>query len=177
MNNKLRWLVFLGLGVFMVTQSAQAQAGRQARQSDPALKLTEEQSLKIREMRLAFREELLPLRMNMEKARLSMEGLVLKKADRKQIDAKRDEIYALQKDLDTKFLDHRDRIRGILTEEQRAAFDKRGGMGMGRGMGMGAGRQGRMRMNTGRMGRGMGRGRGLGARMGAGFACPMFRGR
>ncbi|MHB8095195.1 MAG: hypothetical protein ACYDH0_09655, partial [Candidatus Aminicenantales bacterium] len=92
----------------------------------------------------------------------------------------RDEIYALQKELDGKRLDHRAKIREILTEEQRAAFDKRGGMGMGRGMGMGHNRQGRMRMNTGRMGRGMGRGMGAGAGMGAGmgqgFSCP-FRGR
>jgi len=173
MNNKLRWLVFLGLGIFMVAQSAQAQAGRQARRSDPALKLSEEQSLKLREMRLAFREELLPLRMNMEKARLNLEGLMLKNADRKQIDAARDEIYALQKQLDGKRLDHRAQIRGILTEEQRAAFDKTGVLGLGRGMGMrmGAGRQGRMAMNAGRMARGMGR-MGLGAGRGARLACP-----
>jgi Spy/CpxP family protein refolding chaperone len=160
MNTKLRWLVFLSLGVLMVAQAAQAQAGRSGKRFDPALKLTEEQSLKIREMRLAFREELLPLRMNMEKARLNLEGLILKNADRKQIDAKRDEIYALEKELDGKKLDHRSQIRGILTEEQRVIFDRSGGLGMGRGMGAGHNRQGRMRMNTGRMGRGMGRGMG-----------------
>ncbi len=153
--------------------------------------LTEEQLIKIQELRLAFQEELLPLRSQLQTGYLGLDLMEAKAEDQKKIDAKIAELTELEMELENRFLAHDQKIRELLTDEQKVLFDRWGGLGMGYGPGWGGGRgYGRgaaWDRGYGRGGawdRGYGRGvrwdrgygRGAGWARGAGRFCPMGRG-
>jgi len=131
----------------------------------PGMDLTSEQIDKIQDLRLQFQKETISLRMELQAGFLEMRSLVYKNAGQDRVDAARNEIYLLQEEMETRFQDHQEDIKVILTDEQTAIFERWGGLGLGASNGMGYG-------FAGGYGRGFGRGRGagFGGGRGAGFA-------
>jgi len=187
--------VFLSLGLILAIAAAgEAQMNRPGAWSYPDLGLTDEQLDKIQEIRLAFQQEILPLRMNWQKMQLSLDALMQKGAGQSQIDAQIEALNKVEMELEKKYLEHRTQIRSLLTEEQRVIFDRFGGLGLGQGWGWGTNPRWGMRFGMGRglgpawgpgMGPGfrsawgpgmrLGSGRGWGRGMGRGYFCPWFR--
>jgi len=174
-------LLTLGL-FFAIVASGQAQFRRPGAWGYPDLGLTDEQLDQIQEFRLAFQEEILPLRMKWQKTQLGLETLMRKCAEQSQIDAQVEALNKVEMELEKKSLDHRTQIRNLLTEEQRIIFDRFGGLGMGPGWGRGLNPRWGMGPGMGSgfgpacgpgMGPGFGGGRGRG--MGRGYFCPWFR--
>jgi Spy/CpxP family protein refolding chaperone len=186
-------LVLLSLGLILAIAAAgEAQTRRPIEWSNPDLGLTDEQLAKIQEIRIAFQQEILPLRMNWQKIQLSLDTLMRKDADQSQIDARIEALSEVELELEKKYLDHRAQIRELLTQEQRVIFDRFGGLGLGWGWGtnprwgmrFGMGRSfgssrglgmGRGFRSAWSPGMGLGFGRGLGRGMGRGYFCPWFR--
>jgi hypothetical protein len=188
-------LILLSLGLILViAATGEAQTRRPIEWSYPDLALTDEQLAKIQETRIAFQQEILPLRMNWQKIQLSLDTLTRKGADQSQIDAQIKALNEVEMELEKKYLDHRAQIRELLTEDQRVIFDRFGGLGLGQGWGWGTNPRRGMRFGMGRglspswgpgMGRGfrsawgpgmnLGFGRGWGRGMGRGYFCPWFR--
>lgn len=141
------------------------------------LDLTEEQINKIQEMRLDFQKEILELRTQLQGQYLALRSLNLKGEPQEKIDDKISQIEKLSLELEQKYLAHRDQIRELLTDEQKAMFDRWGGLGLGlgrmdgMGLGLGYGR-GVGRGFDRSWGRGWSRGPGMG--MGRDFRCPRF---
>jgi Spy/CpxP family protein refolding chaperone len=173
-------------------QSVAAQVPRTWMRGAPALDLTDEQFLQIQKIRLKFQEEILSLETRWRRVSLDLDELEWKGVDRAAIEAKIKELDRTEAELDKRYLDHRNEIRSVLTEDQRAVFDRTGGLGLGWGPGWGAGMAPRwgMRWGGGRgrgagwgpgmglgSGRGYGRayGRGWGPGLGRGYFCPWFR--
>jgi hypothetical protein len=175
----------IGIAAFLIlavaaAQSAEAQYRRTWMPGDPALGLTDEQYARIQEIRLKFQEETLSLQTRWRRICLELDELEWKGAERAAIDSKIAELEKAEAELDKKYLDHRNEIRSVLNEQQRAAFDRYGGLGLGQGWGAGMGPRWGMRWGGGRgygwgpgMGRGLGRGWGPG--LGRGYFCPWFR--
>jgi hypothetical protein len=185
----LSTLVFLAA---VCIPAAEAQIRRPWRAPAGAVDLTDEQLDRIDKIRLAFQDEILPLEMKWDKLDLELESLYRKGQD---LDAKLKELEALELEMDKTWEEHRTKIRAVLTDDQKALFDRYGGLGLGPGWGPGAGygqapRWG-LRTDAGRgMGygwapgagrglRGYGRypryGRGYGRGMGRGYYCPWRR--
>ena len=147
------------------------------------LDLTEEQINMIQEKRLDFQKEILELRTQLQGQYLELRSLNLKGEPQEKIDDKISQIEKLSLELEQKYLAHRDQIRELLTDEQKAMFDRWGGLGLGlgrmdgMGLGLGYGRGIGRGFDRG-WGRGFGAGRGWNRnpRMGRGmgFRCPMF---
>jgi Spy/CpxP family protein refolding chaperone len=175
--------VFLSLGlVFALAAAGQAQFRRLGAWSYPDIGLTDEQLDKVQEIRLAFQEEMLPLRMKWQKIQLSLDTLMRKDADQSRIDEQTKMLNEVDMEIEKKYLDHRTQIRDLLTEEQRVIFDRFGGLGLGRGWDWGPRPGWGMRPGLGRgfgpaWGSGMGRGfrSGWGGGLGRGYFCPWFR--
>ncbi|HPW18005.1 MAG TPA: Spy/CpxP family protein refolding chaperone [Candidatus Aminicenantes bacterium] len=169
----------------LLAPPAAAQAPRPWRGTAGALGLTDEQLDRIDKVRLAFREELLPLEMKWNRLDLELEALYRKGQNR---DAKLKEIEALEAEMDKKWEDHLSKVRAVLTDDQKVLFDRYGGLGLGWGPGAGYGRAPRwgLRAGVGRgpgygwgPGAGFGRnpryGRGYGPGVGRGLYCPWRR--
>ncbi len=93
-------------------------------------KLTEEQKQKIEELRASFLKEVQPLRSQLRSERFALLSLLAAdKPDQKAINAKIDALAKLRADIQKKEVAHRLQVRGLLTEEQKAAFDARPGLG------------------------------------------------
>jgi len=139
------------------------------------LDLTEEQINKIQEKRLDFQKEILELRTQLQGQYLALRSLNLKGEPQEKIDDKISQIEKLSLELEQKYLAHRDQIRELLTDEQKAMFDRWGGLGLGFGRmdGMGSGLGYGRGIGRG-FDRGWGRGWSRGPGMGMGFRCPRF---
>jgi hypothetical protein len=141
--------------------------------------LTDEQLARIQEIRLAFQEEILALETKWRKLGLEIDALAMKG---QSFEAKLKEIESVEAELDKRYEDHWNKIRSVLTDDQKVLFDRYGGLGLGLGWGPGRGggmalRRG-LGMGPGRgAGYGMapGRGRGYGAGWGRGYYCPWRR--
>jgi hypothetical protein len=165
------WTVALFLGVFLAASvSGSAQWRRFGPLSDRGLGLTDEQLAKIQDIRLAFQEKIGPLRLEWQKAQVKLDSLEMKGAGQKELDSAYEELDRMEADLKKAYQDHRSDVHHLLTEEQRAVFDRFGGFGMGRGMNPMWG------MRPG-LGRGLGPGRGMGIRLGYGFGWDLGMGR
>lgn len=176
----------------LLAPPAAAQAPRPWRGYAGAIDLTDDQLDRIEKVRLAFEEEMLPLEMKWRKLDLELESLSRRGQD---LEPKLKELDALEIEMDKKWEEHRSKVRSLLTDDQKALFDRYGGLGLGLGWGPGAGygaapRWG-LRSGAGRgmgygwapgAGRGYGAygrysryGRGRGAGMGRGYFCPWRR--
>jgi Spy/CpxP family protein refolding chaperone len=90
--------------------------------------LTEEQEKKIKELRIPFAKEVLPLRNQLAEKRAHLKTLqTAEKADLKSINSTIDEMSQLQSQIMKKHAAHTQSIRALLTDEQRIAFDTRAG--------------------------------------------------
>lgn len=165
----------------------------------PGVNLADEQLARIQEVRLAFQERLMPLRLEWEKAQMNVDRLFGQKADQKQMDAALAELDKIELEMEKAYQDHWNEVRNILDEEQRVAFDRFGGLGLG--LGWGSNPRWGMRSGWGRgfgpgwgrgfgpswgmgmrgyrpgWGQGMdpGYGRGWGPGLGRGYYCPWYR--
>jgi len=109
--------------------------------------LSEEQRTAMREIMEKHREEIEPLRTEMEARNAELQELVQAEAGEVAIFAKLDEIGALRTELMKKRMEMQLEIRAQLTDEQKEQFDEKsfmmgGGRGRpegGRGPGPGAG--------------------------------------
>lgn len=173
----------LFLGVFIaVSVSGAAQWRRPGSWAAPGPSLTDEQSAKIQEIRLAFQEKLLPLQLEWQKAQWNLDSLAWKGAGEKDLEAAGKTLDGIDIKIEKAYQDHRNEVRNLLNEEQKILFDRYGGLGMGLDRGMNP----RWGMRQA-WGRGYGPGQGLGLRQGArygagwgrglgrGFFCPWFR--
>jgi hypothetical protein len=189
-NAKVVWLF---LGVFMaVSVSGLAQWRRPGPWSNPGVTLTDEQLAKIQEVRLAFQEKIMPLRLDWQKAQVVLDSLEMKVAGEKELEAAYKVLDGLDIEIEKAYQDHWNEIRNVLTEEQRVLFDRYGGLGMGLGFGRGMNPKWGMRPGWGRgfgpgyglnmrqgyrfgWARGMGMGNGRSWGLGRGYFCPWFR--
>lgn len=142
----------------------------QRMQTPYQLNLTEEQLVKIQDVRLEFQKETLDIRTKFQHLYLELESLYLKNVEGEKIEAKIAQMNAVDLELEELYQTHRLKVRGLLTDEQKVIYDRLGGLGLGLGgfggMGMGMG------MGYGRgmgVGRGAGRGRGIGMGYGRGY--------
>jgi Spy/CpxP family protein refolding chaperone len=102
--------------------------------------LTPDQTAKMAKLTLEHQKALVPLQAALRTKRLELRQLVLDKADTKKIEAKIDEIAKAGADIQKACLAHRTAVNGLLTEEQKKAFEQRhAGLGCGSGLGRGAG--------------------------------------
>ena len=173
------WL-FLGL-LTVVTVPCLAQWPRAGAWTDFGADLTEAQLAKIQELRLAFREQLLPLEMRWEKAALLLDALTMKGGPQKEIDGAQSVLDGVDREIEKAYQAHKDEVRKLLNEEQKILFDRYGGLGIGpRAGGMNPGWRMRFRPGGGfGPSRGWGRGRGAsfgrGVGLRRGYFCPWFR--
>lgn len=105
--------------------------------------LTAEQAAKIQKLAIEHQKALLPLQTALKTKQLEFRQLMLEGADQKKLEAKIDELAKARADIQKKCLAHRAEVRGLLTDEQKKAFDQKcGGMGCGAGCGHGPGKGG-----------------------------------
>ena len=105
--------------------------------------LTPEQTAKIQKLAFEHQKALLALQTALKTKQLELRQLMMEGADQKKLEAKIDELAKARADIQKKCLAHRNEIRGLLTDEQKKAFDQKcGGMGCGAGFGHGHGKGG-----------------------------------
>jgi len=103
--------------------------------------LTPEQTAKIQKLALEHQKALLGLQTVLKTKQLEFRQLMMEGADQKKLEAKIDELAKARADIQKKCLAHRNEIRGLLTDEQKKAFDKKCvNMGCGAGFGHGHGK-------------------------------------
>lgn len=177
-----RWgVIFCFIFGFILLSSFPLSAQRYSRLASPYdLNLTEQQLVRIQEMRLEFQKETLNLRARFQTLYLELETLYLKNADQETIDAKIEQMNKIDLDLEKHFQTHISEVREVLTDEQKVLYDRFGGLGLGPGglggFGAGLGRG----LAAGRAvgpGRGMGLGYGRGYRRGLGLGYSRMPGR
>ena len=94
-----------------------------------ALNLTQEQINKINEVQVKFRSENSDLWNNLYQKQIELQGLINnQKADPSAVNSKIDEISKIRAEVQKKSVTHREEIKNILTDEQKALF---GDAGMG----------------------------------------------
>jgi Spy/CpxP family protein refolding chaperone len=174
-------IIFGVLIAFVLISALPSQAQRYWRQGARpgyGLDLTEEQLAKIQDMRLEFQKECLPLRTKLQTLYLEMRSLSFKDAEQAKMDAKAEQIDKLEMELEEMYKAHQNQICDLLTDKQKAVFDRWGGLGLGMGPGMGFGRGYGRGWSKG-PGQGWNRGMGgawtRGPGMGRGYWCPWFQ--
>jgi len=179
-QNRAAFACLVALALAAVPVSGTAQWRNPGRWAAPVIDLSDEQTAKIEEIRLAFQEKLLPLRTQWQKAGLRLDSLAARGAGQKDLDAAWEEMEKAEAELEKAYQAHRNEIRGLLSEDQKALFDRAGGLGLGLGWDTGMTPRWGMRMGGGRgygvawgagPGWGLGFGRGRGG-MGRGYYCP-----
>ncbi|MBN2198228.1 MAG: hypothetical protein JW747_00090 [Candidatus Aminicenantes bacterium] len=188
MTSSHRRFVLMFAAIFAaVAVSGLAQWRRPGAWGYSGLNLTDEQMNKIQEARLSFQKILMPLQLEWEKAQFNADNLYAQRADQKQIDAALQKINELEMEIEKAFRAHRDQVRNLLDEKQRAVFDRYGGLGLGPvwgdpagwgmrpGWGRGAGPAWGTEFRGSSPGWGYGYGRGWGRGMGRGYYCPWNR--
>jgi hypothetical protein len=156
--HKFKFILVLSLGLLFLLSSLSF-AQNQRSYTTGVVDLTEEQLLKIEELRLAFQEELLPLRSRLRTGYMELDLMEAKAEDPKKIDAKFAELTELENEIEKRYLAHDQEIRELLTDEQKVLFDRWGGLGLGMGYGPGWNRgHGYSRGASWGRGRGFGRG-------------------
>ncbi|MCK5794651.1 MAG: hypothetical protein KAH12_08085, partial [Anaerolineales bacterium] len=159
-------LAFCFIFTFLLLSSSplMAQWNRASSGYFPGIELTPEQMDKAQDLRLQFQKETISLRVDLQTRYLELRNLFSTESSQNLIDAANKKITLLQEQMETRFQDHQNDIKAILTGEQRVLFERLGGLGFGVSNGMGYG-------FAGDYGRGFGRGggAGFGRRGGAGF--------
>lgn len=153
--------IFGVLSAFMLMAALPGQAQRYWRQGmwpNAGMNLTSEQIAKIQEMTLEFQKDILPLETQLQTLYMEVEPLPYRDTEQAKFNAAFKKIDELEIQLEKKYMAHQNRIRSLLTEEQKVLFDQWGGLepglesmdlGMDLGMGFGRGYAG--------YGRGLGR--------------------
>jgi len=154
-------IIFGVLAAFMLIAALPGQAQRYWQQEmwpSGGMNLTSEQIAKIQELTMEFQKDILPMEIQLQTLYMEVEPLPYRDTEQAEFNAAFNKIDALEIVLEKKYMAHQNRIRSLLTEEQKALFDQWGGLepglermdlGMGQGMGFGRGYAG--------YGRGLGR--------------------
>jgi Spy/CpxP family protein refolding chaperone len=139
------------VGLMIILTAAYASARRQGPGAEGApgpkgafmQDLSEEQRTAIREIMEKHREEMEPLRAEMETGNLELQELVRAEAGEAAIFAKLDEVGALRTEMTKKRMAMQLEIRAQLTDEQKEMMDEKrtmmGHKGAGGGCGLGGG--------------------------------------
>ncbi|MCD6111940.1 MAG: Spy/CpxP family protein refolding chaperone [Bacteroidales bacterium] len=91
-----------------------------------ALNLTDEQAAKIKDIKLAYQKETLPLKNLLNEKRAHLKTLMTaEKADMKAINKIIDEMSTIRTKMMKKRVENRQKIRNLLTDEQKIIFDTR----------------------------------------------------
>jgi Spy/CpxP family protein refolding chaperone len=141
------------------------------------LNLTSEQIQKIRELTLEFQKDILPMENELQSLYMEVESQPYGSAGQAKLDAIYQRIDNLEPALEKKYMEHDNKIRSLLTDEQKALYDQWGGSGYGYGnpgMGMAPGvglQRGYAGYGRGYYGYGRGAGRGY-----LGYGRGMVRG-
>jgi len=166
-----RGIGYANAGYYMPNAGQQyAGYGYQNAYYPPALTLTQEQITKVNEIQMKFQNENLDLLNDLQRKNLELQNLLMvEPVDQSATNYKIEEINKMQADLQKKMLAQNEKMRNVLTDEQKALYGNAGvspglqayGMGMGyAGMGMRGGRFGGGGFGMGRRGM-MGAGRGF----------------
>lgn len=132
------------------------------------MNLTSEQIQKIQELTLEFQKDILPMENELENLYMQVESQPYTSTGQAKLDAVYQRIDNLELALEKKYMEHDNKIRSLLTDEQKVLFDQWGGLGYGLGsMGMGMAPGLGLQRGYAGYGRGLGRaymgyGRGLG---------------
>lgn len=146
-------MAVVGLTVILAAAYASARRGGPDSERAPGPRgafmqdLSEEQRTAVREIMQKHREEVEPLRTEMEARNAELQELVRAEAGEAAIFAKLDEIGALRTEMMKKRMEMQLEVRAQLTDEQKEQFDERpfmtgggrGRRGGGRGPGPGPG--------------------------------------
>lgn len=125
------WLILLALLAF--SAAGVAQWGGSGPWAGAAMDLSEEQWAKIEKLRSAYWEKTSPLRVRWREAAWALDDLAWEGAAEKELEAARKALEALENELEAADRAHRDEVRSVLNDEQKALFDRYGGLGMGCG--------------------------------------------
>ena len=146
---KTKLLAVVGLMVIFAAAAASARDAGSGPEGGPGSKgafmqdLSEEQRTACQEIALKYKDEMEPLRTEMEAKKAELQELVRAEAGEAAIFAKIDEIGALRTEMTKKRMAMRLEIRGQLTDEQKEMMDEKhmmmGHKGPGGGGGPGGG--------------------------------------
>lgn len=126
-------LILALLITFTTTSYAQAKPNRGFREEGrekfkQELNLTDEQEAKMKELRLKQEEKMIDLRANQKKEQLALKKLMsADQPNKKKLYAQIDKISSADAKIKKARLDHRLKVRSILTDEQLKIYQK--GMG------------------------------------------------
>ena len=136
--------VLVGLALVFALPSLAQKAGKEACEKACGIpNLTPEQTAKIQKLGLEHEKALLALQTALKTKHLEFRQLMMEGADQTKLGAKIDESAKARADIQKKCLAHHVEIRGLLTDEQKKAFDEKcAGMGCGDGHGGGHGKCG-----------------------------------
>jgi Spy/CpxP family protein refolding chaperone len=168
-------IIFGVLITFMLIAALPGQALQYWQQDmwpNSGMNLTSEQIQKIQELTLEFQKDILPMENELENLYMQVESQSYSSTGQAKLDAVYQRIDNLELALEKKYMEHDNKIRSLLTDEQKVLFDQWGGLGYGLGslgMGMAPG----LGMQRGYAGYGQGLGRsylGYGRGLGRGYA-------
>jgi Spy/CpxP family protein refolding chaperone len=148
-RNKFKTITLLVLTtIFIGTFQMQGQRGQMRGMNEKGLRcnipdLSEEQQKKIDDFRTEHQKNMLQYRNQMQEKRAKLNTLrTAEKADMAAINKTVDEMGTLHTQMMKERENHRQKVRGLLTEKQRVAYDTRLGRGCRGQYGMGKGRGG-----------------------------------
>jgi Spy/CpxP family protein refolding chaperone len=147
------------LAVFMfslATVYAQAPGhGMRMKADDDFPELTAEQKDQMADLRSEHQKAMIPMKADLKVKQVEFKDMMRNDASKAEMERKLDDIGRLKTEISKMRLDHRLKMRTILTEKQREYFDSHRGMGMHKGCHPGNRDQGRMkRMPHGHRGMG-----------------------
>ena len=132
---KNKWIIALGMAIIMMsTVTVSAQRGRNFERERPEPRmaylnienLTPEQEEQIRNLHTAQLEQRIQFRGQMNELRARKQTLMTEKSpDMDALSAVIDQMTALRGEMAKQAIEHRQKIRNLLTDEQRVHFDAR----------------------------------------------------